>query len=131
MENQVPLCGTNVRVKVLIEARTWTTIVTTNLQSFAHFEIVGEAFFVFIRHVFDYFRLPFYSSITVFFVLGNARMGPIAFLSGLMVLFTTGGDGAYGLANVCCFVRARALEFINPWFSMGVVMGPVRRTQNV
>ena len=72
MENGVPLGSSYVCAIVLVKSFSRTTIVSTNLQSFPDFQIVGKPFFVFVGHVFYDLWLPVNGSITVLLMLGNA-----------------------------------------------------------
>ena len=72
MEDRVPLGCLDIGPKVFIEPRSRAAVLTLYLQCFSHFEVVGQAFLVFIGHSSKYLRIfPINFLLTQLFVLGN------------------------------------------------------------
>ena len=131
MEYCVPLRRADVGTVVLVQASPRTAIVLTNLKGLPNLEIICEAFLVFVRHIFNYFRFPIDRRVAVLFVLGYTRVRPIAFLGGVTVFFTALRDRADGLAYVGRGQVAWALELVDAGFLGLVMVGPVWSAQYV
>ena len=87
--------------KIFIESMPRSTIMAFDFQCFSDLEIIGKASLVFATHCSKHFGVfPVNNLVAMFFVLGDARMLPIAFFRCSLMLLASVSNGPYGLSDI-------------------------------